>query len=219
MAKNIATQTEGAPVVTAIEPSPANAGLGDLNPFMIGSPERFAAINRLVMRDLNKRNPDVPFGRYTKADIQRFLNKPSHHSKQLRKVVIYLAGASPHFRRLIQYFAGLSDLNYVISPHRIDTATANVKSVRRNYHRVLNLLSSLDIKNQGEKIISTCLREDIFYGTIRESGESTIIQRLPSDYCDIAVIEDNVLNVSFDFAYFDRYPENLPLYPEEFRMK
>lgn len=204
---------------TAIEPSPVQSFADNMNPFAIHLPERFASINRLVMRDLNKKSSTAPFGKYTKDDIRRFLSKPSHYAKQLRQVVIYLTGASPHFRRLIQYFTALTDLNYVVSPHRLDTTTASVKTVKRNYHRVINLMSSMDIKNQGEKIVSTCLREDLYFGTIRESSESTIIQRLPSDYCDIAVIEDNVLNVSFDFSYFTRHPENLPLYPEEFRIK
>lgn len=215
MANMKSTATEPVSNVTAIGPSPTAADV----PFAVHLPERFAAINRLVMRDLNARNPASPFGKYSKSDIQRFLNKPDKHVKQLRQVVVYLMGASTHFKRLIQYFTGLSDLNYVVSPHRLDTTTANVRTVKRNYHRVLNLLSSLDIKNQGEKILSTCLREDIFFGTIRESAESTIIQQLPPEYCDIAVIEDNVLNVSFDFSYFNRYPKNLPLYPEEFRIK
>lgn len=194
-------------------------GTVEQNPFIVGMPERFSAINRLVLRDLNKRDAPVPFGRYTKADIQRFLNHPEKNAKQLRQAVIYLAEASPHFHRLIQYFAGLSDLNYVVTLNRLDPASANAKTVRRNFYRVLNLLSSMDLKNQGEKIISTCLREDVFFGTIRESGDSTIIQRLPSDYCDIAVIEDNVLNVSFDFSFFNRYKDSLVLYPEEFQTK
>ena len=220
MASKKSTMQETSADVKAVEPSPATAIGGESAlPWGIHLPERFAAINRLVMRDLNKKNASSPFGKYKKEDIQRFLNKPQNYSKQLRQVVIYLTGASPHFHRLVQYFTGLNDLNYVISPHRLDTTTANTKTIRRNYHRVLNLVSSMDLKNQGEKIVSTCLREDVFFGTIRESGESTIIQRLPSDYCDIAVIEDNVLNVSFDFSYFNRFPENLPLYPEEFRIK
>lgn len=203
------------PSVTASSPPPED----NADAFMLRMPERFAAINRLVMRDLNSRNPSSPFGRYTKNDIQRFLSKPAQHEKQLRKAVIYLMGASSHFKRLIQYFTGLSDLNYVVSPYRIDTTTANVKTAKRNYHRVLNLLSSMDIKNQGEKILSVCLREDIFYGTFRETSDSVIIQQLPSDYCAVAVIEDNVLNVSFDFSYFNRHPKNLALYPEEFAEK
>lgn len=219
MANKKSTAKQSASQVTAIEPSPTQTLTDSTSPFAFHLPERFAAINKLVMRDLNKNSSATPFGKFTKDDVQRFLNKPATYSKQLRQVVLYLIGASPHFKRLIQYFTGLTDLNYVVSPHRLDTSTANAKTVRRNYHRVLNLMSSMDIKNQGEKIISTCLREDIFFGTIRESSESTIIQRLPSDYCDIAVIEDNVLNVSFDFSYFNRHPENLQLYPEEFRIK
>ena len=120
---------------------------------------------------------------------------------------------------MIQYFSALSDLNYVVAPYKIDTYTAKPDTIRRNYRRVLNLLSSMDIKNQFEKILTVCLREDTFYGTIWETADSTIIQQLPSDYCTISVIEDNVPNVSFDFSYFDKYQKNLPLYPEEFSTK
>lgn len=201
------------PVVPAPQPP------SDFEQFSMKLPERFAAINRLVMRDLNKNDPSRPLGKFKKEDIRRFLQDPEKHSKELRDAVIYLFGASSHFRRLIQYFTGLNDLNYVVSPYRIDPATANVKTIKRNYHRVLNLLSTLDLKNQGEKIISTCLREDLFFGTFRETSDSIIIQRLPTDHCAIAVIEDNVFNVSFDFSYFNTRLDHLDLYPEEFREK
>ena len=42
---------------------------------------------------------------------------------------------------------------------------------------------------------------------------------MPSDYCKIAVIEDNVPNVSFDFSYFDSNSEYLDMYPVEFSTK
>lgn len=182
-------------------------------------PKRFAAINKLILRDLNGNGTAPTFYLYTKDEISTFLKNPYSNEKNLRAAVTYLYGASSHFRRLIQYFASLSDLTYVISPYKIDTTTANKATVRRNYRRVLNLLSSMDIKNQFERILTVCLREDTFYGTIWESSDSTIIQQLPSDYCTVAVIEDNVLNVSFDFSYFNANAGNLPLYPEEFRIK
>ena len=49
------------------------------------------------------------------------------------------------------------------------------------------------------------MREYTFYGTMHVTSDNIIIQQLPSDYCQVAVIEDNVMNVSFDFSYFDRY--------------
>lgn len=182
-------------------------------------PERFAVINKMIMRDLNHEIGKPKFYLYNRDKIALFLKDPYRNQKQLRDAVIYMYGASSHFRRLVQYFVSLSDLAYVVSPYKIDTTTANKKSVGRNYRRVLNLLTGMDIKNSFEKILTVCFREDVFYGTIRETTDSSIIQQLPSDYCQISTIEDNVLNVTFDFSYFDAYPDLLGLYPEEFAVK
>ncbi len=188
-------------------------------PGEIRLPAKFAAVNKLILRDLNGTNTAPSFYLYSRDEITSYLKNPYQYEKNLRNAVIYLYGASSHFRRLIQYFVSLSDLSYVVSPYKIDTSTAKPQTFKRNYRRVLNLLAAMDIKNQFEKILTVCLREDIFYGTIRESTDSIVIQQLPSDYCAVAVIEDNVLNVSFDFSYFQTKPENLVLYPDEFQTK
>lgn len=188
-------------------------------PFAARMPERFASVNKLILRDLNGTNSSPTFYLYTKDEIASYLKDPYRYEKNLRNAVVYLYGASAHFRRLIQYFVSLSDLVYVVSPAKIDTSTAKPQTIRRNYRRVLNLLSSMDIKNQFEKILTVCVREDTFYGTIHETSDSIIIQQLPSEYCAISVIEDNVLNVSFDFSYFRTNAENLPLYPPEFQTR
>ena len=186
---------------------------------LIRVPERFSVINRMILRDLNNNTSQQSFYLYSKSDISEFLKNPATNEQKLRQAVIYMYGASAHFRRLIQYFTSLSDLSYVVSPKGIDTGTAKPATVKRNYKRVLNLLSNMDIKNQFEKVLTVCLREDVFYGTIWETTDSVLIQQLPSDYCAIAVVEDNVLNVSFDFSYFDSNAANLPLYPQEFSAK
>lgn len=186
---------------------------------MFHLPQRFAALNRLVLRDLNGANTSPTFYLYSKDKITEFLKNPYTNEKNIRNAVVYIYGASSHFRRLIQYFSSLSDLAYVVSPHKIDTSTAKPQSIRRNYYRVLNLLSSMDIKNQFAKVLTVCLREDVFYGTMWVNADSIIIQQLPSDYCTVSIIEDNVLNVSFDFSYFDSNAKYLETYPDEFRVK
>ena len=184
---------------------------------MIRLPEKFAAINRLITRDLNSRTESPGFFTvYTREKIAGFLKNPYRNEKQLRDAMIYIYFASSHFRRLIQYFASLSDLSYVVSPFKTDTELANPRKVRSRYRRVLNLMAAMNVKDQFEKILTVCLREDVFYGTIWETQDSVIIQQLPSDYCAISVIEDNVLNVSFDFSYFRTHESNLVLYPVEF---
>lgn len=185
------------------------------------SEEQFAISNRLILRDLNAlgRNLATTFYKYTKDDVAKFLKNPEKYEKQLRLAINQIYNASPHFRRLIQYFAGLSDLAYVVSPYRIDTASAKPKTIRSNYRKVISTLTAMDIKNQFPKILKVCLRDDVFYGTFRVSSDSIIIQQLPSDYCKIAVVENNVLNVSFNFSLFDSYPLLLANYPTEFEAK
>ena len=185
----------------------------------IGLSSRFALINRLITRDLNNYRNSPTFVRYTKDDIARFISNPYRYEKQLRKAVIYLYGASSHFRRLIQYFVGLSDLSYVVSPYKIDPKKANIDTVNRNYRKVLNTMSAMRVKSQLPKILTVCLREDVFYGTMWVTSDDIIIQQLPSDYCQISTVEDGVPNVTFDFSYFDIHKDLLDYYPEEFRYK
>lgn len=186
---------------------------------MIGISSKFAAANRLITRNLNNDTTTPTFSVYTKDDIATYLSNPYRYEKNLRDAIIYIYGASSHFRRIIQYFVGLSDLAYVISPYKIDPKSANVKTVNRNYRKTLNLLSSMNIRTQFPRILTVCLREDTFYGVLIQGSDSVILQQLPSDYCAISSIEDNVINVSFNFSYFDSHSELLEYYPQEFTTK
>lgn len=215
--RKIVTVTDK-PVESAVFKNNREIGVA-LNGDMIRLPQRFAAINKMIMRDLNDTTTSPSFYLYSKDEVVGFLKNPYRNEKQLRRAVTYLYGASSHFRRLVQYFVSLSDLAYVVSPYKIDTSTAKPSSIRRNYRRVLNLLSSMDIKNQFRNIITVCIREDTYFGTMWETTDSIIIQQLPPEYCATTVIEDNVLNVTFDFSYFTSNQQMLALYPQEFRTK
>lgn len=134
----------------------------------IGISSKFALLSHLITRDLN--NPRVRqsrglFGRgFTKEDVHIYLSNPAKFEKELRRMVRYVYGMSAHFRRLIQYFVGLSDLSYIVEPYKIDPKTANIRTTNLNYRKVLNVLSSMNIKTQLPKILTVCLREDVYYG-------------------------------------------------------
>ena len=117
-------------------------------------PERFAALTRLITRDLNNYRNVPTFKRYSKEEISEYLANPYRYEKRLREAVIYIYGASSHFRRLIQYFVGLTLLSYVVSPYRIDPRKANKKTINNNYRKVLNMLSSMNIGTQIPKILT-----------------------------------------------------------------
>lgn len=187
---------------------------------LLNSDDRFAALNRLITKDVMRYRRHHPaFHSICKKDIQRYLDNPRKYRRELRHAVQYIYDASPHFKRLIWYFVGLNDFDYVVSPYRIDPTKAKKSSVKRNYHKVLNTMSAFNAASQFPKILSVCLREDIFFGTIWATSDSISIQQLPSDFCDVRVIEGNVFNVSFNFHYFDLHPNMLDWFPEEFRIK
>ena len=181
--------------------------------------QKFAALNKLTTRDLNNNVSTPTFSLFSKDDITTYLSNPYTYEKQLRNAVTYIYGASSHFRRLIQYFTGLTDLSYFVAPYRIDPKDANVKTLNRNYRKTLNALSSMNIKTQFPKIVTVCLREDVFFGTLWVAKDSITVQQLPSDYCSISTVEGNVPNVTFDFSYFDSRLTLLDYYPAEFRTK
>lgn len=185
----------------------------------IGISSRFAAINKLITRDLNNYRTTPTFSLYTKSQIAEYLSNPYRYEKQLRMAVRYIYGASPHFRRLIQYFVGLSDLSYIVEPYRIDPRKANARIIGNNYRKVLSILESMKIKSQIPKLLTICLREDVVFVTMHVTSDSVIMQILPSNQCAISSIEGNVFNVTFDFSYFDAHPELLEYYPVEFSEK
>ena len=184
------------------------------------SRDKYASWAKVVQRNVNDYTRPTPsFTKYSKDDISTYLADPYRYEKQLRDAVIYIYGASSRFRRIIQYFVGLTDWCYVVSPYKIDPSKANANTINRNYRKVLETLSSMNIRTQFPKILTVCLREDVFYGTFIVAGDSIQIQRLPSDYCCIEVIEGGVPNVSFNFSYFDTYKTMLQYYPAEFTTK
>lgn len=181
--------------------------------------ERFALLNKLIMRDLNNNRSAPTFSRYSKDDITRYLANPYRYERQLRDAVIYIYGASSHFRRLIQYFVGLSDLAYIVEPYKIDPKKANIRITNNNYRKVLNALDSMSIKTQFPAILTVCLREDTWFGTMWVTNDDITFQQLPSDYCAISSKEGHCLNVTFNFSYFDAHAELLDYYPQEFKTK
>lgn len=184
--------------------------------------DKYSNLVKMVTHDLNERYGRYELKycvRYKKHDILRYLAHPARYEAELRRAVKYVYDASPHFRRLIQYFVGLSNLSYIVSPYRVDPSKAKERIVRGQYRKTLNQLSIMNIQNEFPKILTVCLREDVFYGTMWISPDTITIQQLPSDYCRIPSIEGNVCNVAFDFSYFDLNPTCLSHYPEEFAEK
>ena len=187
--------------------------------YALRNPAWFAGATKLIYKDLNNSTRSDTFYQYTKDQIATFIQDPSTNEQQLRAAVVNLYHASSHFRRLIKYFAGLTNWSYVVSPINVSEQT-DVAKLKEDYQKTVELLSGTNIRSQGAEAITVALREDSYFATAIISNDNVIsLQQLDSNYCKIASSEDNVFNVSFDFSYFDTSPDDLQLYPKEFTTK
>lgn len=181
--------------------------------------DKFAALNKVIVNDLNSYRRRFPHRHhFTRDDIARYLRHPERHVHELRDAVNYVYRASSHFRRIIQYFVGLSDLSYVVSPYRMEPSKdeKSVDKVRKQYRKVMDEMSIMNVKTQLPKVLTVCLREDIFYGIFLRTKDNIMIQQLPSKFCRVSTIEGGVLNVSFNFRYFRLHRDALKYFPPFF---
>lgn len=178
----------------------------------------FSQLSSLILKDLNDTSGTSSLAtRYTKANLIQYLQNPSRYMKELAKLSDSIHEASPHYRRLVNYYAKMSLLDYVVEPSKLDTSKVNMKTFLKSYKTALDYIETLNIKHEFSKALQVAWVKDTFYGFELIGKDSYFIQEMPHDYCQISSIEDGVYNYSMNMEYFDRNPTQLELFPKEFK--
>lgn len=182
---------------------------------------KYIKLNQITLRDLNSNsfnsNSASIYRKYDRETVTTWLENPENNEKNLRNASIYLYEVSSHYRRLINYFAKLSTISYIILPYKLNPLKEKEsKNFKKQYQKIANALEVMNLRHELVKILTVCFREDIYYGYIYKTTDSYYIRRLDSDYCKISKIEDGCYLYQFDFSYFDRNQEMLDSYGEEF---
>lgn len=177
----------------------------------------YASLANLIVKDLNS-NASQTFTTYTKENVSTYLNNPIRYSKNLQGMSAFLYDASPHYRRLINYYAKMSTLDFYVEPYGLDLSkNVNIKSFRNNFTKAVDLVELMNIKSEYGKALVSAWKLGTFYGYEHFTKESYFIQELPYTHCQISGIMDGVFTFSFDVSYFDRNPAQLEMYPKEFK--
>ena len=157
--------------------------------------------------------------RITREQIVEWMKFPEKNAKNLRDASIYLYEISTQYRRVVNYFAGICPLNYIVYPFRFDPTNYDEKKFAASYKKALNYLEIMNIQHEMHKALVTAWREDIFAGYIFQTKDSFYIMKLDPDYVKIASIVDGCFLVAFDFSYFDYHKTELEAWGEEFQTK
>lgn len=177
----------------------------------------YAKITELITKDLNE-NSNTRYTTYTRDNVATYLANPLRYAKQLQGLSLYLYNFSPHYRKLVNYYAKMPLLDFYVEPYGIDMSkTINEKSLRSNYQKAVDLTESMNIRHEYGKALVTAWKLGTFYGYELFNKDSYFIMELPYEFCQISGIMDGVMTFSFDYSFFDKNPVQLEMYPPEFK--
>ena len=167
----------------------------------------------------NSHYPTV-YTKYTRADIIKYLKNPETNAKQLRNASIYLYEVSAQYRRIVNYFAHMCPLTYIMYPFKFDTTKeVSEKAFKASYKKATDFMAIFNLQHEMRKALVTAWREDIFAGYIYQTKDSFYIRKLHPDYIKIASIVDGCYMVAFDFSYFRGREDELESFGDEFMSK
>lgn len=176
----------------------------------------YAKITEMIIKDLNN-NSSQTTRQYSKSNVSTYLGNPKRYSKELQGMSSYLYDVSPHYRRLVNYYAKMPTLDYYVELHGLDTSkNVNTKTLKNNYSKATDFIELMNIKHEFGKALVSAWKLGTFYGYELFTKDSYFIKELPYDFCQISGIADGVYTFSFDYSYFDRNAAELPFYPKEF---
>lgn len=140
--------------------------------------------------------------KYDRKDVRRFMDNPTMYEKQLREISQFLLINSGAYLRLVGFFSSLMTLDTVLIP-MAEADKLTTPAFQRAKKKVDKYLDSFNLKRELGKIMSIVMLEDVFFGMERESKDSIMIQRLPSDQCKITHLEDGMYGFCFDMSFFN----------------
>lgn len=177
----------------------------------------YAKLTELVIKDLSK-NQTTTSKTFTRTNVATYLGNPKRYSKELQAMSAYLYDFSPHYRRLVNYYAKLPTLDYYIEPYGLDMSkSVNEKTFRNNYNKAVDFIELMSLRHEFGKALVTAWKVGTFYGFELYTKDTYFIKELPYEFCQISGIADGVYTFSFDVSYFERNSDQLELYPPEFK--
>lgn len=178
------------------------------------------ALEKQMVNDPNNasKNKSVSLSRYNKETMLKWLESPSTRSnaKNLRTASQYLYNASNHYQRLINYYAGMMNWVYFITPLAFERDKVKEDTFQKQYYKVAQYLEEANIPHEMYKMCVIALRDGAAYGVFRRGKNSSFIQLLDPQYCQITSITDGTYGFSYQMSQVKE--EDLDSwYPPEFK--
>jgi len=178
-------------------------GQGYLTPDLISSRMRDITLNPMAA---------------TEDSLNAALASPKDSEQQLRQFSQDFELRSMVYKRLISYLANMLsfDVTYTSDAEPNDYKTPKYK---KDLKAIETFLDRFDYKRELAIVVREMLRNDAYFGCIREVGDKIILQELPADYCKITGRWENGFLFSFNMYWFLQTGVDINMYPDFFKKK
>ena len=155
------------------------------------------------------------YTKYTKEQIVQWLQSPAVNEKNLRNASVYMYLSSMHYQRLIVFYSSMLLWKYVISPVQFETVDdKDMDSFKRNYFKVASLLETMNLPDMMRVILTSVLREGVYFGVRWFDKNTSFLQKINPDICKIAFVQDGVFLYKVDMSRIKK--TDLWKYPKQF---
>ncbi|MGF6375103.1 hypothetical protein M2140_000137 [Clostridiales Family XIII bacterium PM5-7] len=162
-----------------------------------------AMLSKLMLSDLNKKPSNV-YTQYTKDLYRRYIQNPTSNEANIREMSNFLYRVSMPYRRFINYISDIPLFLWNLTPITDLTGKIDNEKILKDYTKAVNMIENMSLPFEFRNVVSTTIREGVFYGFIYSDKNSFFIHKLDPDYCAIKEIEGGCFNFAFDFSYFDK---------------
>ena len=158
----------------------------------------------------------ISYTRYTKENIETYLQSPTNNEKNLRNASKYMWDISWHYRRLILYYSQLPKYSYVLTPFMMEAASIKEKTYRDSYFKAAKRVEIMNLKHEMERVNEIVFKEGIFFGIIVETKDTFFIQPINPDICTLSSKSDGCWNFAIDCSQIKESEIDI-FYPPEIR--
>lgn len=176
----------------------------------------------------NYLNPELVSGRMkditlnpmaaSEALLNTAMTDPKNSEKQLQQFSQSFEVTSMVYKRLLSYLSNMLsfDITYTssVKPEEYDTL-----KYRKDRDAVDTFLDRFEFKKEFRIVVREMLRNDAYFGCMRDVGDKLILQELPSEYCKITGRWGNGFVFSFNMYWFLQPGVDIDMYPPFFKKK
>lgn len=150
--------------------------------------------------------------------INKALSSPKESEDELIGYSQWLELNSILYRRVLLYFSGLLsfDWNYVVTNVKNEKEYTS-KKYKDDLNIVQDFFDKFTVKEQFKTVMREMLRNETYFGLLRDDGEKYVLQELPRQYCKITSRFDYGLLMDFNLYWFLQPGVSLDFYPLFFK--